>query len=108
MKANQQKMTTSSLPEDRIPVIVGIGEIVDRPKDIADVSSVLQRVARDIRNMYTLGYVPPSTLSSRKEELRGVTVDAVLPTGQKVKVRTRRAYLAGETQTNSETSFDAP
>src|SRR6478736_9007275 len=29
-------MTTSSLPEDRIPVIVGVGEIVDRPKDIAD------------------------------------------------------------------------
>ena len=28
-------MTTSSLPEDRIPVIVGVGEIVDRPKDIA-------------------------------------------------------------------------
>jgi acetyl-CoA C-acetyltransferase len=25
----------ASLPEDRIPVIVGIGEIVDRPKDIA-------------------------------------------------------------------------
>src|SRR4051794_36606619 len=24
------------LPEDRIPVIVGVGEIVDRPKDIAD------------------------------------------------------------------------
>jgi len=79
-----------------------------RPKDIADVASVLQKVAHDIRNMYTLGYVPPSTLSSRKEELRGVTVDAVLPTGQKVKVRTRRAYLAGETQTNSETSFNAP
>src|SRR5260221_10028468 len=27
-------MPTSSLPEDRIPVIVGVGEIVDRPKDI--------------------------------------------------------------------------
>jgi acetyl-CoA C-acetyltransferase len=26
----------SSLPEDRIPVIVGVGEIVDRPKDIVD------------------------------------------------------------------------
>src|SRR3984893_420998 len=25
---------TSPLPEDRIPVIVGVGEIVDRPKDI--------------------------------------------------------------------------
>src|SRR5947199_1669694 len=28
-------MSNSPLPEDRIPVIVGIGEIVDRPKDIA-------------------------------------------------------------------------
>src|ERR1700760_3690486 len=27
-------MTT--LPEDRIPVIVGVGEIVDRPKEIAE------------------------------------------------------------------------
>ena len=26
---------TSSVPEDRIPVIVGVGEIVDRPKEIA-------------------------------------------------------------------------
>ena len=25
----------ASIPEDRIPVIVGVGEIVDRPKDIA-------------------------------------------------------------------------
>lgn len=27
-------MTSNSIPEDRIPVIVGIGEIVDRPKEI--------------------------------------------------------------------------
>ena len=27
--------TTSPLSEDRIPVIVGVGEIVDRPKEIA-------------------------------------------------------------------------
>ena len=26
----------SPLPEDRIPVIVGVGEITDRPKEIAD------------------------------------------------------------------------
>ena len=26
---------TARLPEDRIPVIVGVGEIVDRPKEIA-------------------------------------------------------------------------
>ncbi|MGA7808313.1 acetyl-CoA acetyltransferase [Bradyrhizobium sp.] len=29
-------MAASPLPEHRIPVIVGVGEIVDRPKDIAD------------------------------------------------------------------------
>jgi acetyl-CoA C-acetyltransferase len=29
-------MTTEVLPPDRIPVIVGIGEIVDRPKEITD------------------------------------------------------------------------
>jgi acetyl-CoA C-acetyltransferase len=29
-------MTTNFIPEDRIPVIVGVGEIVDRPKEIAD------------------------------------------------------------------------
>ncbi len=28
-------MSKTSLPEDRIPVIVGVGEIVDRPTDIA-------------------------------------------------------------------------
>src|SRR6059058_3004435 len=28
-------MSKTSLPEDRIPVIVGVGEIVDRPNDIA-------------------------------------------------------------------------
>src|SRR3954468_13666685 len=32
---NQDLMPQSPLPEDRIPVIVGVGEIVDRPKDIA-------------------------------------------------------------------------
>jgi acetyl-CoA C-acetyltransferase len=32
----KMSQTTSPTPEDRIPVIVGIGEIVDRPKDIAD------------------------------------------------------------------------
>src|ERR1700712_459836 len=34
-KAKQSKKMPTSLPEDRIPVIVGVGEIVDRPKDIA-------------------------------------------------------------------------
>jgi acetyl-CoA C-acetyltransferase len=35
VKVNLKQMPTSPLPEDRIPIIVGVGEIVDRPKDIA-------------------------------------------------------------------------
>src|SRR6476661_9691783 len=34
-KVKQEEMPESSSPEDRIPVIVGVGEIVDRPKEIA-------------------------------------------------------------------------
>lgn len=64
------------------------------PHKVADVSSVLQKVAHDIRNMYTVGYVP--SVVARKEELRRVTVAVTLPTGRKAMVRTRRAYLAGQ------------
>jgi acetyl-CoA C-acetyltransferase len=35
VKVNLKAMPSSPLPEGRIPVIVGVGEIVDRPKDIA-------------------------------------------------------------------------
>jgi acetyl-CoA C-acetyltransferase len=42
-------MTTSTLPPDRIPVIVGIGEIVDRPKEIADGLEPLDLLERALR-----------------------------------------------------------
>ena len=76
------------------------GGISFRPKKASDIEGILQHVARDIRNMYTLGYVPSMTGAkhagpSRKEELRRVSVDVRLPTGQRLAVRTRRAYLAG-------------
>jgi Ca-activated chloride channel homolog len=67
-----------------------------RPESVAEVSKVLQQVARDIRNMYTVGYVPSA--ASGKEELRSVSVEVTLPGGAKAKVRTRRAYLAGQDQ----------
>jgi acetyl-CoA C-acetyltransferase len=35
-KKRAKTMAASFLPEDRIPVIVGVGEIVDRPKEIAE------------------------------------------------------------------------
>lgn len=64
------------------------------PHSVADVRGVLERIAHDIRNMYTLGYVPASI--AQKEELRRVSVNVKLPAGGKATVRTRRAYLAGQ------------
>jgi len=74
------------------------GGVAFRPKSGREIDEVLQRVARDIRNMYTIGYVPSEPAvagGDRKEDLRRVAVDVRLPTGQKLAVRTRRAYLAG-------------
>ena len=73
------------------------GGVAFKPKNAADIDDILQGVARDIRNMYTIGYVPSETAEApkaRKEPLRRVAVDVTLPTGQKLAVRTRRAYLA--------------
>ncbi len=74
------------------------GGVAFRPKNAAEIDDILQRIARDIRNMYTIGYVPSETTRggrTRNEPLRSVAVDVTLPSGQKLAVRTRRAYLAG-------------
>ena len=82
------------------------GGVAFRPRDASEIEEILQRVARDIRNMYTIGYVPSETAAAsraRKEALRRVAVDVRLPTGQKLNVRTRRAYMAvDETQNNDQ------
>ena len=83
------------------------GGVAFKPKNASEIDEILQRVAVDIRNMYTIGYVPASVAPTRRtrkdEQLRRVAVDVKLPTGQKLAVRTRRAYLASpdETQENA-------
>lgn len=42
-------MTKANTPEDRIPVIVGIGEIVDRPKEIAEGHEPLDLLEQALR-----------------------------------------------------------
>ncbi len=74
------------------------GGVAFKPKNAADIEEMLQRVARDIRNMYTIGYVPSEATAAsrvRGDALRRVSVDVRTPTGQKLSVRTRRAYMAG-------------
>lgn len=58
------------------------------PRDGSDVPSVLQHIARDIRNMYTLGYAPPS---GKGPGLR--RIDVRVSGHGRVRVRTRDAYL---------------
>ena len=75
------------------------GGVAFRPKTAGEIENILQGVARDIRNMYTIGYVPSDEAAARKVPLRRVAVDVRLPTGQKLAVRTRQAYMAGAEET---------
>jgi Ca-activated chloride channel homolog len=84
------------------------GGVAFRPKNAAAVENILQQVARDIRNMYTLGYVPAEQpAAARPEALRRVAVDVRLPTGQKLAVRTRRAVMTGDEGASHEGLNDA-
>jgi Ca-activated chloride channel homolog len=81
------------------------GGVAFRPKHANEIEEILQRVARDIRNMYTIGYVPSEMAAAsrvRKETLRRVAVDVRLPTGQRLNVRTRRAYMAVDEAQNND------
>jgi Ca-activated chloride channel homolog len=60
------------------------------PHDIADIPSVLQHIARDIRNMYTIGYAPSRTGGAALRRIR-VTVEA--PNHAMLRVRTRLGYM---------------
>jgi len=62
-----------------------------RPRDVSEVEEVLGRIARDIRNSYTLGYVSSNTV--RDERFRRVRVTANTPGRRGVLVRTRQGYV---------------
>jgi VWFA-related protein len=66
------------------------------PSDVKQVGDALQKIAQDIRKVYTIGYVP-SRLSTNNE-MRRVTVEVMLPNGTKARVRTRREYRAGRAE----------
>ena len=60
------------------------------PHDIEQVPSVLDHIARDIRNMYTLGYAPAP---DKRPGLRRIQLRISGPGSQSLRVRTREAYL---------------
>jgi VWFA-related protein len=64
------------------------------PRRVDDVDGVLQEIARDIRNSYTLGYV--SSNSVRDGRFRRIRVVVTDPDRRSLRVRARNGYRVGE------------
>ena len=67
------------------------GGVLFQPRNAKQVADAIERVALDIRNAYTLGYVPASASPSGFHRIR-VVVRA--PGGRNVVVKTRAGYMA--------------
>ena len=63
------------------------------PRKLEEVTDLLERIARDIRSGYTLGYIPPPGA----EGFRAIRVEVHPGDGRKLSVRARSGYLAGFT-----------
>ncbi len=62
------------------------------PESLADVTPICERIARDIRNQYTIAYVP--TNKKRDGTYRVIQVKASSPGYGRLSVRTRTGYFA--------------
>jgi Ca-activated chloride channel family protein len=62
------------------------------PESLADVTPICERIARDIRNQYTIAYVP--TNRKRDGTYRVIQVKASAPGHGRLSVRTRTGYFA--------------
>ena len=61
------------------------------PYKLDQIGPICQKIAKDVRNRYTIGYVP--VRSRNKSALRKIRVVAAGPDGEKLIVRTRAGYL---------------
>jgi Ca-activated chloride channel homolog len=57
-----------------------------------DVTPLLERIARDIRSGYSVGYVPPAGPDSQRP--RSIRVDVHSPDGRKLTARARSSYIS--------------
>ncbi|HYE88929.1 MAG TPA: VWA domain-containing protein [Vicinamibacterales bacterium] len=63
------------------------------PRELDDVSDAFERIAKDIRNAYTLAYVPTPTDDKASGRRRAVKVYVRSPDGRPLRVRTRDGYF---------------
>jgi VWFA-related protein len=64
------------------------------PQHYSDVVGISERIARDIRHQYTIGYVP--LRGARDGAYHAIRVHAEATGRDKLSVRTRTGYVAGE------------
>jgi Ca-activated chloride channel family protein len=62
------------------------------PRETSEVVPICERIAKDIRNQYTIGYAPSE--SKLDNVYRTINVTASGPHGKKLLVRTRTGYIA--------------
>jgi VWFA-related protein len=72
------------------------------PKQLSEVAPICERIARDIRHQYTLGYVPANL--TRDGAYRTIRVVAQAQGHTKLSVRTRAGYITGGDTTLDEKS----
>jgi len=63
------------------------------PYELSETESVCKRIARDIRNQYTIGYVPARAVEPGR--FRSIRVAAKADGHRKLVVRTRTGYISG-------------
>jgi Ca-activated chloride channel family protein len=72
------------------------GGIAFFPSSLQGVADISRRIARDLREQYTLGFVPEKTGSA--DSFRQLTVKVAAPVHGKLRVRTRPGYFTPKPQ----------
>jgi Ca-activated chloride channel homolog len=69
------------------------------PSSVSDITNICERIAKDIRNQYTIAYTPSNT--ARDGRYRTIKVAVKAPHHDKLIVRTREGYFAPSATTPS-------
>ena len=64
-----------------------------QPRRVAEVPEAFERISKDIRNAYTLAYVPTKSASDEARRRRAVKVYVRSPDGRALSIRTRDGYF---------------
>jgi VWFA-related protein len=82
---------TTARPDRLEQLARSTGGVVFKPRTRKDISAALGAIARDIRQTYTIGYVPSRPPDGTYRQIRVVVTP---PPGQRLNVRTRAGYVA--------------